>query len=774
MVRNDDARIEPGARVMRHLPGDIDKVVANDRRDKARGRRGGDAGRVDLADLVSRLGHHRDQRGRDGRPCAEAPLHDHRGARRDVVPERVVPGEVIGRDRARVRIILVEPDGMREIGAEFAEHLAHAAQHEIGLTAARVVPAVSGEPGKSRDGGIDGATAPIEGFVAGQEDPRPGFYGISIGGGRSGQVLDRFDLNRHALPPFDLANRSQVKMRIAPRTGPFFILHAPPRLSELLRLSLHVASWRPYRIGRSPRRLLRRSAASGMVPIKQLGVQDVAMTGQSPTTREEQPKKRFKLGNPFHLVRDMGLTGRLFLLVFIAVLPAMGIQAYNEYDLRAARTRDIQQQVVQITKQFGEEMGELREGARQLLVALGQAPTVKRQQAEACNVLFASTKENFVNYALLGAADSKGNIFCASESLSYSSVADQPFFKRAIATEGLAVGNYWKDPVTGKKMIHFAERFHDPDGKVAGIVFAGLDLDWLSQHLKERGLSPTASILIADREGNIIARLPHPETLVGKNMRRSHEAIMDGNTTGTEESKGVDGIVRIFGYLPASLPPYDLFLSAGMSKAEAFAPIDAASARGISLILLGLVLALYAAWLGGRLFIRRPIDGLLQAATEWSNGNYEARTQIKDTGSEIGRLGSAFNRMAAAVSARYAAQKRAEEELRQLNMTLEERVAQRTKELADANRELAAARDQAESANAAKTAFLAAMSHELRTPLNAIVGFSELITQEVYGPIQKKYVEFSDSILSAGQRMSDVVGDVLTIAQLEAGTFELA
>ena len=173
------------------------------------------------------------------------------------------------------------------------------------------------------------------------------------------------------------------------------------------------------------------------------------------------------------------------------------------------------------------------------------------------------------------------------------------------------------------------------------------------------------------------------------------------------------------------------------------------------------------------LFIRRPIDGLLRVATEWSNGNYEARTQIKDTGSEIGRLGSAFNRMAAAVSARYAAQKRAEEELRQLNMTLEERVAQRTKELADANRELATARDQAESANAAKTAFLAAMSHELRTPLNAIVGFSELITQEVFGPIQKKYIEFSDSILSAGQRMSGVVGDVLTIAQLEAGTFEL-
>ena len=195
--------------------------------------------------------------------------------------------------------------------------------------------------------------------------------------------------------------------------------------------------------------------------------------------------------------------------------------------------------------------------------------------------------------------------------------------------------------------------------------------------------------------------------------------------------------------------------------------------RGVSLILLGLLLALYAAWQGGRLFIRRPIDGLLRVSAEWSNGNYGARVQIKDTGSEIGRLATSFNEMAAAVSARDAAQKRAEEQLRQLNMTLEQRVEERTQELAKANHELAKARDEAESANAAKTAFLAAMSHELRTPLNAIVGFSELIVQEVYGPVHQKYIEFSDSILSAGQRMSGVVGDVLMIAQLEAGTFEL-
>jgi signal transduction histidine kinase len=494
------------------------------------------------------------------------------------------------------------------------------------------------------------------------------------------------------------------------------------------------------------------------------------MNGPSPA---DKPAERASRRRRRH-IGGMSLTARMFLLVLMAVLPAIGIQAYNEYDLRRARSDDIREQVVQITKQFGEEMGELREGARQLLIALGQLPAVKLHQTEACDALFASAKYNFVNYSLLAAADADGRIFCSSASLSYNSVADQAFFKRAMAKDGLAVGNYWVDPTTHQKMIHFAERFYDGEGRIAGLVFAGLDLDWLSEHLKERGLSPTASILIADREGNIIARLPHPEALVGKNMRKSHEDIMDGDKSGWEEAKGVDGVVRIFGYVPPALPPKDFFLSAGLSKAEAFAPIDVATARGIALILLGFLLAIFAAAKGGRRFITGPIDRLLEVASQWSEGNYDARAQLNDAGSEIGRLGGAFNDMADAVSARYTAQKHAEEELRQLNATLEDRVEQRTMELAKANRELAAARDEAESANAAKTAFLAAMSHELRTPLNAIIGFSELLSQQAYGPLlQRKYLEFSHSILSAGQRMSGVVGDVLTIAQLEAGRFEM-
>ena len=456
----------------------------------------------------------------------------------------------------------------------------------------------------------------------------------------------------------------------------------------------------------------------------------------------------------------VSLTLRLCILVMIAIFPAIAIQGYNEYELRKAREADIRQQVIQITKQFGEEIGELREGARQLLLALAQLPAVRLRDTDSCSEHFTALKSQYANYSLLAAADTEGRIFCSSAPINNWSVADEPFFKRAMARDGLAVGNYWADPVTGQRMIHFAVKFGDGDGHTAGVVFVGLDLGWLSEHLKERGLSPTSSILIADREGNIIARLPNPEALVGKNMRKSHEAIMDGSTAGWEEAVGVDGTKRIFGYVPPALPPRDFFLSAGQSKAEAFAAIDDATSRGVALIIAGLLAATLAAIYGARRFVREPIEGLLNVAAEWRNGNDDARVRVQDPRSEIGHLGAAFNAMADALAARHTAQKQAEEELRHLNATLESRVEQRTTELANANK--------------AKSMFLANLNHELRTPLNAINGFSEMIHDQILGPIGvPKYREYAYDILRSGTHLLSLVDQMLDLSTVEAGKLKI-
>jgi len=85
------------------------------------------------------------------------------------------------------------------------------------------------------------------------------------------------------------------------------------------------------------------------------------------------------------------------------------------------------------------------------------------------------------------------------------------------------------------------------------------------------------------------------------------------------------------------------------------------------------------------------------------------------------------------------------------------------------------AKQAAEAASAAKTRFLANMSHELRTPLNAIIGFSEIISGQIFGAIANaKYVDYAADILRSGRHLLDVINSVLDLSRSEAGKMELS
>ena len=80
----------------------------------------------------------------------------------------------------------------------------------------------------------------------------------------------------------------------------------------------------------------------------------------------------------------------------------------------------------------------------------------------------------------------------------------------------------------------------------------------------------------------------------------------------------------------------------------------------------------------------------------------------------------------------------------------------------------------AQEASHAKSEFLANMSHELRTPLNAIIGFSEIMESGVLGPMAQRYHEYCSDIHESGRYLLDVINDILDMAKIEAGRFELA
>ena len=79
-----------------------------------------------------------------------------------------------------------------------------------------------------------------------------------------------------------------------------------------------------------------------------------------------------------------------------------------------------------------------------------------------------------------------------------------------------------------------------------------------------------------------------------------------------------------------------------------------------------------------------------------------------------------------------------------------------------------------EAANRAKNDFLAIMSHELRTPLNAIIGFSEIISNQMFGPAgQPKYVDYATDIRASGAHLLSIINDILDISKAEAGKLQL-
>jgi PAS domain S-box-containing protein len=112
------------------------------------------------------------------------------------------------------------------------------------------------------------------------------------------------------------------------------------------------------------------------------------------------------------------------------------------------------------------------------------------------------------------------------------------------------------------------------------------------------------------------------------------------------------------------------------------------------------------------------------------------------------------------------ARKRAEDQLRAAQEHYTRQLAAHNQELALRNREV-------ERANRLKTEFLASMSHELRTPLHTIIGFSELLAEQIQGPLNEKQQRFVDHIHRDSLHLLELINDILDLSKIESGRIEM-
>jgi signal transduction histidine kinase len=163
-------------------------------------------------------------------------------------------------------------------------------------------------------------------------------------------------------------------------------------------------------------------------------------------------------------------------------------------------------------------------------------------------------------------------------------------------------------------------------------------------------------------------------------------------------------------------------------------------------------------FVSGSIGEERAVEHLRSGATDYV---------LKD---RLNKLGTAVKR-----ALREAEERRrranAEAELRHLNVQLEARVVERTRELIAANTDLQRARLEADRANLAKSDFLSRMSHDLRTPLNAIMGFAQLLDLDGLAADQADSVQH---ILRGGEHLLSLINEVLDIARIESGHLTLS
>ncbi len=182
----------------------------------------------------------------------------------------------------------------------------------------------------------------------------------------------------------------------------------------------------------------------------------------------------------------------------------------------------------------------------------------------------------------------------------------------------------------------------------------------------------------------------------------------------------------------------------------------------IIILLVAMCLALVLTHMLQRI-ISEPVSDLADVArriTEKEDFSERARHCNVD---EIKVLVDGFNDMLMTIQKR-------DEELEKYREHLEEKVTDRTSELRKANEDLKEAKDAAESANRAKSEFLAGMSHEIRTPLNAVLGFTELLTALATDEKQKSYLE---SIRTSGKSLLTLINDILDLSKIEARKMEI-
>ncbi|MBB5663749.1 sensor histidine kinase [Rhizobium leguminosarum] len=352
---------------------------------------------------------------------------------------------------------------------------------------------------------------------------------------------------------------------------------------------------------------------------------------------------------------------KLVAVAVAALAPVVAMLAYNEVALRHQRNDEVRASAAQAARQASSEVERIVEGLHALLVSVTAMPSVRHLDIQACNEALKSVAESIPNIRTIFVVGLDGRPICGSMAFPDGVVfSDRDYFNQTLETKDFSVGTYTLSRLSDRPVLPLAMPLMEGES-VKAVIVSGIRLDWLQNRITERGVAPGNAVTIADGKGTIVARVPLPEQFVGTVIPDEYQHLIHAEQPDVIEVTSQDGTERILGYRPIVLPSSPLYVSAGFSKPEAFAPINRATLMNTLAIIGGAVFAFLAAIFIGNRFILAPISRIAEVMEKWRNGQTTARTGMTGP-DELDVVGATFDRLLDELDERRRRNEQAEEE----------------------------------------------------------------------------------------------------------------
>lgn len=357
-------------------------------------------------------------------------------------------------------------------------------------------------------------------------------------------------------------------------------------------------------------------------------------------------------GGPEVPGRRMSIHRRVILLIVVVSIPLVLERLYALHQERQVALAATVQQLQHVANDVSLAQRETVGVATAVTQTLARQATTLLQDPAACDAFLRRVAADITGLRSLLIADSARIVRCAStrELLGYD-LSRSTNVQHAIDSFGPALSNFIVSSRTGRSLVSVADAQRKPNGEVAAVAIAAVDLEWLSEVLARTDMTPGITAMILDGKGIVLARYPARSGTLGTPYEHAQLlTLQDNEDRGTFVDTAAEGGPRLYAF--ARVPGTGVRVLASMREADATGAIDrrmlTTLATFLMVIAIFICLALYLA----QRMIFAPVARLAEDLLDYGRGDSQnvRGTDIKEFEPVVGAYTEMSRRLTAQTS----------------------------------------------------------------------------------------------------------------------------